>query len=120
MVSPVRKRLLKPLVYLVAVAQLLLAVPASAVAPANSSSAASTSINCEEMAGMGGGDECPCCPDGVDSMSACLVSCSVGALSAPTHQFAARLFAPSVRVEPVPSAPFNSLSDPPLKPPPIV
>jgi hypothetical protein len=125
MVSPVHKRLLKPLVYLVAVAQLLLAVPASAVAPADPgstalASAASVSSNCEAMAGMGGSDECPCCPDGVDSMSACLASCSVGAVSAPTHQFAARLFAPSVRVERAPSVPFNSLSDPPLKPPPIV
>jgi hypothetical protein len=112
MVHHVRKSLIKPLVYLLVAAQLLLAVPAIAVAPVDS-------VACDHTAMASGGDECPCCPDGAHSMSSCLVSCSVGAASMPTHQFAARVLAPSVRVASAPVAPFNSLSDPPLKPPPI-
>lgn len=113
----VHKRLLKPLVYLVVAAQLLLAVPAMAVA--QGVSAESTSMPCDEMPGMGEGDDCPCCPDGVDSMKDCLVSCMLAAVATPNAGIPSRAIAPALRVESAPFVPRASLSDPPLKPPPI-
>ena len=109
--SGVRYRLLKPLVYLLVAAQLLLAVPVGA----------SVATPCDEMemAGTNDSDPCPCCPDGADSMKDCLASCTLAAIAAPATQVLARASAPSLRVESEPSAPLVSLSDPPLKPPPI-
>jgi hypothetical protein len=113
----VHKRLLKPLVYLLVAAQLLLAVPA--MASAQSVTAESASIPCDEMPGMGEGDECPCCPDGVDSMKDCLVSCMLAAVAAPSTGVSTHVTAPNVRVDSTIFAPLVSPSDPPLKPPPI-
>jgi hypothetical protein len=117
MVSRVHKRLLKPLVYLVVAAQLLLAVPAMAYVPA--ATAESASMPCDEMPGMGGGDDCPCCPEGVDSMKDCLVSCMLAAVAAPSAEIVARVIAPASRVDSTLFTPLVSLADPPLKPPPI-
>ncbi len=64
-------------------------------------------------------DECPCCPDGADSLKDCLASCTLAALALPDTHVVARALAPSLRVDAEPSAPLLSLSDPPLKPPPI-
>jgi len=104
----VHKKILKPLVYLVISAQLLLAVPAMAFAQVASAPA---SMHC---------DDCPpCCPDGVDTMKDCLVSCMLAAVAAPSVDFGARAPVLSLRVDSALSTPLVSLSDPPLKPPPI-
>jgi hypothetical protein len=107
------RSLTRPLAFLYIVVQLLLAMPAGAVA---SPGAAQTP--CEHMAGAPAGDHCPCCPDGVSSMKDCLASCTLAATV-------------SVSLPLVPVAPARSQSlpaaasatpctaEPPLKPPPI-
>jgi hypothetical protein len=99
---------MKPLVLLLVAAQLLLAVPAMAFAQTTSASTSSTTH-----------DECPCCPEGADSMKDCLASCTLAAVASSNVPLPARPSAPSLGVEGSPSAPLASLADPPLKPPPI-
>jgi hypothetical protein len=107
------------LVRVLVVAQLLSAVPL-----ANARSAArADDMPCAEMMDMAAvpahADDCPCCPDGADSLRDCLTSCTLAALALPdTHVFA-RAPVPALRVDAAPPAQLRSLSDPPLKPPPI-
>ena len=116
-VYAVRKSLLKPLVYVLVAAQLLLSVPAMSFAQGASS--ASASVPCDEMQSMTSSDHCPCCPDGADSMKDCLASCTLAAAALPVAQVSTRTVTPPLRVAATPSAPLKSISDPPLKPPPI-
>jgi hypothetical protein len=105
----VKRRLLKPLVYLLVAAQLLLAVPAMAAAHGAAGSA-TAAMHC---------DKCPCCPDALDSMKDCLTTCMLGSVAAPG---AGTVFVVATAHQRVDSATFTalvSLSDPPLKPPPI-
>jgi hypothetical protein len=120
MVGTVRKRLFKPLVYLLVAAQLLLAVPAMATTIAFSAgaSSASASVPCDQMTPSDHSDECPCCPVGGMSMASCLASCAVAA-AMPARDICIRVSALASRVEALPSIRFASLSSPPLKPPPI-
>jgi len=122
MVSPVRKRLFKPIVYLLVAAQLLLAVPAMAATFAFSAGAsgASESVPCDQMNAPEHSDGCPCCPDGGMSTASCLASCALAAAVIPYRDNSVRVSAPASRVEALPSIGFASLSSPPLKPPPIV
>jgi hypothetical protein len=115
MFSPVRKRLFKPLVYLLVAAQLLLAVPAMA----HSQTQSGTSAPCDQVAHMAATQECPCCPDGSMSMSDCLVSCTLASATAPVRLDQIRVSAPALRVEAMPAIAYASHSAPPLKPPPI-
>jgi hypothetical protein len=108
----VRKSLLKPLVYVLVAAQLLLAVPAMAATITFAQGAPSSAAT--------SGDQCPCCPDGADSMKDCLASCTLAAAALPDTQAPARMSAPHLRVDAAPAAPLVPLSDPPLKPPPII
>jgi hypothetical protein len=108
------------LVRVLVVAQLLSAVP---LASAQSAADRADEMPCAEMMGMAAvpadSDDCPCCPDGADSLRDCLTSCTLAALALPdTHVFA-RAPVPILRVDAAPSARLISLSDPPLKPPPI-
>jgi hypothetical protein len=108
------------LVRALVVAQLLSAVP---LASAQSAVDRADEMPCAEMMGMAAmpadSDECPCCPDGADSIRDCLTSCTLAALALPdTHVFA-RAPVPALRVDAAPPAQLRSLSDPPLKPPPI-
>jgi hypothetical protein len=107
----VRKSLVKPLIYVLVAAQLMLAVPAMG----------SSSTPCEQM-GMAAAstvDHCPCCPDGAQSMKECLATCTLAVAALPGMQVSSHSSAPSVRVDAPLSAPPDSLSEPPLKPPPI-
>lgn len=100
-------------------AQLLLAVPAvaSVQVPAQAQEKSHDQLPCHEMP-MSGGDEMPCCPDGAESMKDCLASCTLIAA-----------IAPGISVVPVTAQTSDSfvdsshtvasLSEPPLKPPPI-
>jgi hypothetical protein len=114
----VRKNLLKPLVYLVVIAQLLLAVPAMAFSGGSSANSGSAPCDQMGMAAVSNTDHCPCCPDGANSMKDCLVSCTLAAV-APNVHGTARVSTPVLRVDAIPFAPLVSLADPPLKPPPI-
>jgi len=112
------------LVRLLVVAQLLAAVPlASALPAAEHADARASAMPCADMMDMASlpadTDECPCCPDGADSLKDCLASCTLAALALPDTSAFERGHVPSVRVDAAPSAPLLSLSDPPLKPPPI-
>ena len=114
----VARKFAKPLTFLVIAAQLLLAVPAMASAPA-AAAAASTEMPCDGMPMPAGDDPCPCCPDGATSMTDCLVSCLLAAATTPTILFDA---GPArYRPKPFVDLPYaaHTLSDPPLKPPPI-
>jgi hypothetical protein len=90
------------LVQMLVVAQLLSAAPLVSAMP------------CAEMHQ----DECPCCPEGTDSVAACLAACAAAVGITPTLHFAL-----SRAVTPRASLPIVvSLSrdfDPPTKPPPI-
>lgn len=110
------RRYARPLAFLLIAAQLLLAVPA--MASARIAQAAAPEIPCAGMATAGGDHHCPCCPDGVDSMSDCLASCLLAVAAAPAvsvvHVIAT---GPVAFIDPGP--PAGNSSDPPLKPPPI-
>jgi hypothetical protein len=73
----VRTRWVKPLVFLLVAAQLLLAAPVntfSRVLATDSSSHA-----CDTMTPAADPGHCPCCPDGPESMNDCLATCVLGA-----------------------------------------
>jgi len=116
MFGPVKTRLLRPLLYVLVAAQLLLSAPV--VTALAASAPASTTAPCAgEMPASGETGKCPCCPDGV-SMSACLATCTAAAVT-PTAQVATVSAVATVIAE-APVAALVSLADPPLKPPPIV
>ena len=106
------------LVRVLVVAQLFAAVPLASAQPA----AGAGEMPCAEQMGMAmpaATDECPCCPDGEGSLRDCLTSCTLAALALPDTLVFARAPVPALRVDAAPSAPLHSISDPPLKPPPI-
>jgi hypothetical protein len=117
-VTPVRRiarLLVKPLSCVLVAAQLLLAVPVLASPQAGGSH---HEMPCDQVPAPAGDDTCPCCPDGADSMSDCLASCTFAAAIAPSLSI--------VHAVPTVSEAFvdssyraTALSDPPLKPPPI-
>lgn len=111
------RKFAKPLTFLVIAAQLLLAMPATASAPA-AAAPASAEMPCDGMPMPTGDDPCPCCPDGATSMTDCLVSCLLTAATAPTIHF---MQSGPILTEAFVDLPFavHTLSDPPLKPPPI-
>ncbi|HEU4779684.1 MAG TPA: hypothetical protein VFS58_07345 [Steroidobacteraceae bacterium] len=104
------------------VAQLLAAAPLASALPAAERADA---MPCAEMMGMavaGAGadtDACPCCPDGMDSLRDCLTTCTLAVLALPDTRIFPRTAVPSLRVNADPSELLHTLSDPPLKPPPI-
>ncbi len=110
------RKFAKPLAFLVVAAQLLLAVPAMAFAPA--ASTASAEMPCDGMPMPAGDEPCPCCPDGAMSMTDCLVSCLLSAATAPTRVLTQAVSTPAEAIVDLPYT-AETLSDPPLKPPPI-
>src|SRR5688572_14884014 len=115
MFRPVRS-LSKPLIYVLIAAQLLLALPA--MASAQTGGAAAHEMPCDEMPMPAGDGPCPCCPDGMNSMTDCLVVCTLAATAAPSITIAhatAAVAPPFVDC----FLSFDTPSDPPIKPPPI-
>ena len=109
-------RRLRPLIYLLVAAQLLLSAPVvNAMAAFASSHTASAPCSGDMPTHR---DDCPCCPDGAASMATCLSACTplVGALPVidvvPARQIDG---APATTV----AANIGGVDDPPLKPPPI-
>lgn len=108
--------LVKSLSCMLVAAQLLLAVPV--VASPHAPSGAHGEMPCDQVPAPAGDDPCPCCPDGADSMKDCLGSCTLAVAIAPSipigqaATLASEAFGDSIyRVA--------TVSDPPLKPPPI-
>jgi hypothetical protein len=107
------RRLARHLLPLLAAAQLLLAVPAMASVQVNADAA----VPCDHMV-MTGDHDCPCCPDGTESMKDCLTSCLLAALITSD-------VAPAIAMTHMPAEYVDaeiripSPADPPVKPPPI-
>ena len=122
MVALVKRRWSRPLIYVLVAAQLLLSAPAMAFSSgASGVPAASTTIPCDHQMNIGHrGDKCPCCPDGGMSMPGCLAACALSAAAMPSRETFIRVSARALRLEPMASIRFASLSSPPLNPPPIV
>lgn len=118
----VKRRLLRPIVYALVAAQLLLSVPvASAWATEGSADVpAAQSMPCDgmEMPGEQRSTDCLCCPDGATSDLDCQTACAAG-VAVPTvpNGFLPSPVAVS-SAEPLPVI-FHPLADPPLIPPPI-
>jgi len=95
------------------------AAPLASAMPASQNADA---MPCAEMMGMASdhadSDDCPCCPEGADSVAACLAACV--AASGITSSF---IVSPARADSPRVSLPIviahSRLFDPPLKPPPI-
>jgi len=112
------RRLLRPLVHALAIAQLLLSAPviSAVAAPVETG----TEMPCHgTMAPAGVGETCACCPDGIASTAGCLAQCA-GATATNT---VLAIFVSDLRADrvEVPAIILNGdPADPPLKPPPIL
>jgi len=102
-------------VYLIVAAQLFLAVPAMSSAFVAS---VAESVSCAEMSPADHGDHCPCCPDGITTMSDCLVSCTLAA-AIPTGWVVTDPVSLTVAPAPEQPSPASHFDDPPPEPPPI-
>jgi hypothetical protein len=109
------RRLAKPLTYFIVAVQLLLAVPSMAAAQLPGDSHAE--MPCDEMP-MGTDESCPCCPDGADSMTDCLVSCLLAVAAMPTV-LVVNVLAPTAIGFTDPGHTAGTLTEPPINPPPI-
>ncbi len=108
------------LVRVLVVAQLLSAAPLASALPAADHADAMPCAGMMDMASTpADSHDCPCCPDGADSLRDCLVSCTLAVAALPDIRILPRAAAVASRVDAAPPAPLHSLSDPPLKPPPI-
>jgi hypothetical protein len=114
----VKTRLLRPLVYVLVAAQLLLSAPVVSAFAASKPASAMSAACASEMHVPGDASKCPCCPD-MASMSACLATCTAAAaIMTAEPATTSPVVASAIAAAPV--AALVSLSDPPLKPPPIV
>jgi hypothetical protein len=117
MVGSVFRRTFRPVAYALITAQLLLSAPmVNAFALLQGTA---TPPCAESMAGEKHVSECPCCPDGVQSMAGCLSACISAAAIAPSIASVAVSTA-HVETRGFTAVPVAHLADPPLKPPPIV
>ena len=106
-------------VHILAVAQLLLSPVAVSALTTGPATAASEMPCADTMPHADDQRSCPCCPDGANSVAACLSNCaaSVGAISS------FELPISTLLAMPLPAMPLTQvarIADPPLKPPPIV
>ena len=107
------------LIRLLVTAQLLAVAPLANALPAESGDATPCAGMMDMASLTDDTNNCPCCPDGADSMRDCLVSCTLAATALPVIPHLSRAPADPLRVRATLAAPFRSVSDPPLKPPPI-
>ncbi len=119
------RRFIRTLVHILVAAQVLLGAPAvNAYAPAASAAAQSNDEHCAGMMAQdaprtGNEPACPCCPEGGTQEASCFSSClaTPGASPGLASSAVRRISAAPASVTSVQPA---SLSEPPLKPPPIV
>jgi hypothetical protein len=119
MFSLVNRRFVRTVLYVLAAGQVLLSAPiASAIG--NGATAATVEMPCaDSMPRTDDSKPCPCCPDGVTSIAACLSACTASVAALPVLA----VHAVNAVSLPSPAAVFPQiadLADPPLKPPPIV
>ena len=106
----------KAVTLLLIAAQLLLAFPAVSTARAPASSG--THAPCDQMVSASHHDNCPCCPDGAGSMKDCLAMCTLAAALTPSVFVVSVTRAHAAVLVEFPDS-LTTLSEPPLKPPPI-
>ena len=118
MFTPV-KRWKRILVQVLVAAQLIAAAPLASALTGVAHADAAPCDGLMDMSNMpSDSGHCPCCPDGADSVAACLAACSAA------FGITAAISVPQVRVEsprvnlPIVTA-HSRVFDPPLKPPPI-
>jgi hypothetical protein len=117
MVRPVRQSLLRTLIYVLVLAQVSLSPPV--VAAIAFESASTSEMPCaDSMPATSDGKACPCCPDDIRGVSACLSACA-GAAATISTVVLARAVATSMATPAAPRVRLIALADPPLKPPPI-
>jgi len=118
MVTPV-KRWKRILVQVLVAVQLISAAPLASAMPASQDA---DEMPCAEMMGMASSDmnsdDCPCCPEGADSVAACLAAC-VAATGITASFVVLPVRADSPRVDLPVLDSHSRIFDPPLKPPPI-
>ena len=117
MFGPVKRRYFRPLVYVLVAAQLLLSAPVVSAAAAQPSGVAEMPC-ADSMPEAERSHPCPCCPEGVTTMAACLSACVVTA-AAPEITIARAQTSPAVPIATTVFENLTELADPPLKPPPI-
>jgi hypothetical protein len=110
------KRRLRPVIFLLVAAQLLLSAPVVNAMAAFASSHGVAAPCAGDMPSHR--DDCPCCPDGAASIATCLAACTplVGAL--PVIEIAPASPSESTPIAAI-AANVGGIDDPPLKPPPI-
>lgn len=118
MFVPVKSRLLRPLIYVLVAAQLLLSAPVASAFAASEPARAMSAECASDMHHPADATRCPCCPDGV-SMSVCLATCAAAAAITTTVRTKSSP-AVALAISAAPVVALVSLADPPLKPPPIV
>jgi hypothetical protein len=117
MVRHVKRSLFRTLIYVLVGGQVLLSAPV--IASASLTTASASEMPCADMMPQqGDSTPCPCCPDGVTSVAACLSACTASVAVIST------LMLPQVVTAAAPepaflSAPLPLSADPPLDPPPI-
>jgi len=122
MLAAMKRPLFRPLIYVLVIAQLTFALPASAaLAGASGNRAAGGDIPCHGSMPMPDKHDshCPCCPEGTGSMTGCLAQCAGATLIGAFVQVPAaseRVAAADALTHVVNDDP----ADPPLKPPPIL
>jgi hypothetical protein len=110
------RRFRRPVVHLLVAAQLLLSAP---MANAFDLLAQGEAVPCmERMAAVSDGPDCPCCPDGSQSLAGCLSTCLAAAAITPTILASTALSGHPETCRTQVTAAFRS-AEPPLKPPPI-
>jgi hypothetical protein len=114
-VKPWKRILMQVLV----VAQVVCAAPVASALPAAQSAGEMPCAGMMDMAPMHSDSEpCPCCPEGADSVAACLAACAV--VAGITASFSMPMISAGTSRAPLPIVTAQSrLFDPPLKPPPI-
>jgi hypothetical protein len=115
----VNRSFIRTLIYVLVAGQVLLSTPLASAMGGNTGAGAAEMPCADSMPQGDDSKPCPCCPDDTSSGAACLSACagSVAAPSAPAVQII------STAAQPTPGLSlrqFADLSEPPLKPPPIV
>jgi hypothetical protein len=109
------RRLFRPLVYVFALMQLVSTPVLAAAVPAG----AGDEMPCHGVMAPAGEDQCPCCPDGIESAAGCLAACA-GA-NATSLDLTFPIVAERVEaIADLEDISNGDLADPPLKPPPIL
>ena len=119
MFSPVNRRFIRALVYVLVAGQLLLSAPIASAFSSNTATAASEMPCADSMPQPDDSKPCPCCPEGTVGVAACLSACTGSIASIPSLEIRVSR-APLVEASPLATVPIAEFADPPLKPPPIV